>query len=63
LVLLDVVREPIEWLTVLLISSRNNTPHLIFQAPNILFLQEQQLTFASCLKLNSGTHYHHVSLG
>jgi hypothetical protein len=38
--LVDVVREPIEWLTVLLVSSRNNTSHLIFHAPNLLFLQQ-----------------------
>jgi hypothetical protein len=40
-VLFVVVKEPIEWLTVLIVSSRNNTSHLIILAPNLLFLQQQ----------------------
>jgi hypothetical protein len=56
LVLVVVVGEPIEWLTVLFVSRRNNTSHLIFLAPNLLFLQQQQLTFASCPRLTSGNH-------
>jgi hypothetical protein len=32
--------------------------HLIFLAPNLLFLQQQQLTFAACPKLTNGNHYH-----
>jgi hypothetical protein len=31
LVLVVVAREPIEWLTVLIVSSRNNASHLIFR--------------------------------
>jgi hypothetical protein len=41
LILVVVAREPIESVTVLIVSSRNNTSHLIFLAPNLLFLQQQ----------------------
>jgi hypothetical protein len=63
LVLVDVVREPIESLTNLLVTSSNNTSDLILLAPNLLFLQQRQLTFASCTKQTNGNHYHHLSLG
>jgi hypothetical protein len=64
LVLVDVVREPIESLTTNLpVTSSNNTYDLIFLAPNLLFLQERQLTFDTCPKQTDGNHYHHLSLG
>jgi hypothetical protein len=55
-VLFVVAREPIEWLTVLIDSSRNNTSHLILIARRLLFLQQQQLTFALCPKLTIDNH-------
>jgi hypothetical protein len=48
LVFVEVAREPIEWLTaVLIVSCRSSTSHLIFLMPNLLFLSRWQLTFAS----------------
>jgi hypothetical protein len=44
LVLLDVVRKPIEWLTHLPVSCRNNSSHLIFVVPNLIFMSQWQLT-------------------
>jgi hypothetical protein len=60
LVLLDVVKEPIEWLTFLLVRIRNNSYHLILLAPNLLFMSQQwQLTFASCPKQISNASLKH----
>jgi hypothetical protein len=61
--LVDTVRKPTESLTNLPVTSSNNISDLIFLAPNLLFLQERQLTFASCPKQTNGNHYHHLSLG
>jgi hypothetical protein len=37
-------------------NSQKKLSHLSFLAPNLLFLQQQQLPLASCPKLTSGNH-------
>jgi hypothetical protein len=63
LVLVDVAREPIDWLTALLASCTNNSYDIICLAPSLLFLPQWQLTFASCPKQTNGNHSHQLSLG
>jgi hypothetical protein len=49
LVLVGVVREPIESLTHLCLPAANkSSSHLNLCAPNLLFMSQWQLTFASC---------------